>query len=533
MFNDCFGKKSVQHIGLILTGLLAIFSADSAHANVDIAKRISEGAAITGSRLLIIGFEGLAGFSYSKAAQLESYQCKVSHGMKAGKPIGLGGGHVTSALLVPVVEKHKNKVKTAMFAHTACKAGNCGLPAAIAAQWMADAGKENTDGRKVIIVGHSFGGDAAAVLARQLASSNVPVDAVYIIDGRKRAVAGMGSVGPKQGSARWVTFYQVTDPALMGFKVDGAENVWLPAAPLIGHILLPHNKKILNSLMEQIGNPPGEEITLAAQDKVEACKDSTLAGMGAYRGTPGIVEAVPVAAVVGGGGYLAYQALKKKKSSGGGGGGDDFKVADALKGQGKSGDNQGGGAAAGSSEQVNLGGSENTVNSTESIKSETSVVFLPQKNTESADTSGASREGGDEKVGKAKEFSRSVASEERPTRFSKDSLLMATGKSSANNIGGATALVEGLSGKDGSNGESMAPAGAGSRGSADREDEEKETEEEVADQDSEFQPLTADHEEVVVYEQEILAGQDPQLYARGSLFERVNRKIRQRIPVSR
>ncbi len=532
MFSKCLGKKSVPHIGLILTGLVAIFSADSAHANADIAKRISDGAAITGSRLLIIGFEGLAGFSYSKAAQLESYQCKISHGMKAGKPIGLGGGHVTSALLVPIVEKHKNKVKTAMFAHSACKAGNCGLPAAIAAQWMTDAGKENTDGRKVIIVGHSFGGDAAAVLARQLASSNVPVDSVFIIDGRRRAVAGMGSVGPKQGSARWVTFYQKTDAPLMGFRIDGAENNFLLALPGIGHILLPHNKKIINSMQEQIGNPPGEEITLAAQDKVEACKDSTLSGMGAYRGTPGIVEAVPVAAVVGGGGYLAYQALKKKKSSGGGGG-DDFKVADALKGQGKSGGDQGGGTATGGSEQVDLGGSENTVNSTESIKSETSVVFLPQKNSETTESGGASREGGDEKVGKAKEFSRSVASEARPTRFSKDSLLKATGKSSANNIGGATALVEGLSGKDGSNGESIAPAGAGNRGGADREEEEKETEEEVADQDSEFQPLLAENDEVVVYEQEILAGQDPQLYARGSLFERVNRKIRQRIPVSR
>jgi hypothetical protein len=526
MFRDRRRKIPTFCLGFILSWMVLPFAANPAAANADIAKRISEGAAITGSRLLIVGFEGLAGFSYSKAAQLESYQCKISHGMKAGKPIGLGGGHVTSALLVPIVEKHKNKVKTAMFAHTACTNGNCGLPAAIASQWMADAGKENTDGRKVIIVGHSFGGDAAAILARQLASSGVPVDSVFVVDGRRRPT-GMGSVGPKQGNARWVTFFQVTDPLLMGFKVSGAENVLLPAIPGIGHILLPHNRKILNTMQEQIGNPPGEEVTLAAQNQVEACKDSTLAGMGAYRGTPGIVEGIPVAAVVGGGGYLAYQALKKKKSGGGDGG--DIQVADSLMGQGKSGGSGGSGGNQGSSESVSLGGGEtNSDSSTETVNSETSVVFLPQKSGESANSAGASREGSDAK-GTKPEFQRSPASGERPTRFSKDSLLQATGKSSANNIGGATALVEDLSVKDGPSGESSAPGGGGNHSAVDRQDDEKKEEEEVANQDSEFQPLETEGGELVAYQSELLAGTEAQLYARGSLFERVNRKLRQRI----
>lgn len=533
-----------QLISFSIVLLTSLFGAH-ALANSDIAKRISDGAAITGSRVLIIGFEGLAGFNYSKAAQLEAYQCKLSHGMKAMKPFGLGGGHVTSALLVPVVEKHKNKVKTAMFAHNTCTVNNCSLPAAIGKQWMADAGKENTDGRKVIIVGHSFGGDAAAILARQMAASGVAVDSVYIIDGRKRPT-GMGSVGPKKGSARWVTFYQWTDAPLMGFQVKGAENIWLPAVPLVGHILLPHNKKILNSMMDQIGEPPGEEVTTAAQDKVEVCKNSTLAGMGAYRGTPGIVEGVPIAAVVGGGGYLAYQAIKKKKSGGSGGDSGEILVADSLVAGGKkTGDSDDDSKAQVSSADNSLvQNSGDSVSTSSEIISKENTVVTVESNNLKMDTGAASRLRDEEKNTLSSATNRSPASRPESTRFSKDSLQMATGKNSANNIGGATSLVDGWKKEAGI---PLASAGSGASTSTsdstdeDAEDSEKEEEEELSATDTNLSTLGFSEADGMDSSQlgfswksgdrssTALSDVDSVFSSRMSLFERVNRKLRQKM----
>lgn len=294
----------------------------------DAAIRISEGAALTGTRVLIIGFEGLAGFNSAGSNQASVYQCQLSHGMPARKPGGIGG-QVLGALAIPVIEKYKNQVKVLMFAHDACT-GSGTLPEEIAAQWMADANKsEATNGRRVIILGHSFGGDAAVILGRSLAARGVKVDSVFTMDPRKRPI---GTGGFKAaGSARWVNFYQKFDFLLMGWEIAGAENNFLLASPLMGHLVLPHHPKILPALMAQIGEPPGEKVLadggkIPGQEKTNTagkniCSTEMLGEAGIYRGTSGMIEAIPIAAVVGGGGYLAYQALSGKGGSGGKGGG--------------------------------------------------------------------------------------------------------------------------------------------------------------------------------------------------------------------
>lgn len=314
-----------------MKALLLIFAfliSNSLQAN-DAAIRISEGAASSGTRVLIIGFEGLAGFNSAGSNQASIYQCQLSHGLPARKPGGIGG-QVLKSLAVPVIEKYKNQVKVLIFAHDSCK-GSGSLPEAIAAQWMADANKsENTKGRRVIILGHSFGGDAAVILGRSLAARGVSVDSVFTMDPRKRPI-GTGGF-QSAGSARWVNFYQKLDAALMGWEIAGAENNYLWASPILGHIMLPKNPKILSALMAQIGEPPGEKV-LADGGKIpgvekngspsagkDMCSAEMLGEAGIYRGTSGMIEAVPIAAVVGGGGYLAYQALSGKGGGAGGGG---------------------------------------------------------------------------------------------------------------------------------------------------------------------------------------------------------------------
>jgi hypothetical protein len=494
-------------------------------ANADIAKRFSDGSAISGTRVLIVGFEGLAGFNKSKADQLEYYQCRLTFGQKASKPMGIGGGHVTSALMVDAVEKYKNKLKIAMYAHDACKSGNCAGPEALATQWMNDANTtESTKGRKVIIVGHSFGGDAAAVLGKRLSAKGVAVDSVITIDGRLRAALGNASVGPAAGG-RWINFYQKFDFFLQGFRIKGAENHFLPALPGIGHIALPYNKKILTALMEQIGDPPGEATLQLTAHNEKNCENNTLASMGAYKGTSGAIEAIPIAAVVGGGGYLAYQALTKKKS-GDGGDSDDILVADSLKGKqgSKTSDEN---AAKGSSQKskkiadskdVTLETEPRTIEGLENLEKE-----------ESIEMAGASRL---QSNGINKKSLEKVKSTNQ-TRFTSESLGDTSGRGLTNSVGGGTAALEGMKSALVSAQDSNQYFSGGGGGYSNREPAESSDEAKVVDgeesQESEFSPLSGEME--IHSAEEVLAAKvESEAFSRSSLFERVNRKLRQRMP---
>lgn len=251
----------------------------------DGALRLSEGAEITGTRVLLIGFEGLFGFNSTGSSQAVDYQCSLSHGLKGKKPGGVGG-QVLKALVVPVIENYKNQVRVLMYPWEDCKKSSCEGPVAMATQWMADESKSpNTIGRKVIIVGHSFGGHSAEILGNALASKGVKVDSVITIDPRKQ-FTGLGGF-KSSGSARWINFYQKLDVLLMGWKVDGAENIYLNASPLFGHLYLPKNSRILPKLMAQIGNPAGSKIVETKLGETCNTKSTSLFGTYNHNGQKG------------------------------------------------------------------------------------------------------------------------------------------------------------------------------------------------------------------------------------------------------
>lgn len=254
-------------------------------ASDDAALRLSEGAEITGSTVLLIGFEGLMGFNSSGSKQAVEYQCNLSYGGNGKKPGGFGG-QVLKAITVPVIEKYKNQVRVLMYPWGSCSRASCAGPIAMATQWMRDSDKSlNSMGRKVIVVGHSFGGDAAIILGNKLAEKGVKVDSVFSIDPRKQGT-GLGGF-KKAGSARWVNFYQKKDFLLMGWEVSGAENNYLVPTSFPGHLKLPHHDKILATIMSQIGEPPGPKTVLAKGGETCGTKSTSLFGKWTHNGEKG------------------------------------------------------------------------------------------------------------------------------------------------------------------------------------------------------------------------------------------------------
>lgn len=202
--------------------LLILFSASPARAGIpiseDACRRISEGAKISGTKALIIGYEGLFSSSPLNANLLASYREKLATGQKASRPLYLfGGSFLTRGPLTRVVENYKNRVQVLMFGRH--QTGASSIPGKCATIWMQDKGA-GTEGRKVIIVGHSFGGAAAYKLAKSL---SVKVDAVVTADPRDPACMGECFPGSKPTNvAIWSNIYQGTP--LRGHPVTGAQN---------------------------------------------------------------------------------------------------------------------------------------------------------------------------------------------------------------------------------------------------------------------------------------------------------------------
>lgn len=193
----------------------------------DACKRLSEGAKITNTKALIIGYEGLFSSSPINANLLSSYREKLATGQKASRPLYLfGGSFLTRGPLTRVVEQYKNRVQVLMFGRIG-QTGPESVPGKCAAMWMQDKGP-GTEGRKVIIVGHSFGGAAARDLANSLQKKNVKVDAVITADPRDPVCMGECFPGSKPANVSyWGNFYQNSFLSLRGHKVSGASNTHL------------------------------------------------------------------------------------------------------------------------------------------------------------------------------------------------------------------------------------------------------------------------------------------------------------------
>ena len=184
----------------------------------DACRRLSEGAKITNTKALIIGYEGLFSSSPINANLLSSYRESLATGKKARRPLYIfGGSFLTRGPMTRIVEKYKNRVQILMFGRHQTSASS--IPGKCATIWMSDKGP-GTEGRKVIIVGHSFGGAAAYKLAKSL---RVNVDAVVTADPRDPICMGECFPGTKPSNVTvWSNHYQLTP--LRGHKVGGAQN---------------------------------------------------------------------------------------------------------------------------------------------------------------------------------------------------------------------------------------------------------------------------------------------------------------------
>jgi hypothetical protein len=207
-------------------------------------QKLSDEARARGARVLVIGFEGLASFSATATQQLYRYEWELNHRVTATAPARPAfGGFVVTGTLLPVAAKLAGAVEMLAYPYTAQSDAAGSVPETCALEWM------KVPNRHLVVIGHSFGGDAADQLMKQLEARSVPVDFVITEDPVPKTPRPVSVLQVTRNARRWENYYQRAGLP-MGASLGGAAvNEQVRA----GHIGVPYVPNIVQSALAHVG----------------------------------------------------------------------------------------------------------------------------------------------------------------------------------------------------------------------------------------------------------------------------------------
>lgn len=219
---------------LTLAGLL--FSA-SAHAQAELhpsgGESLADGASMCaqlfkqdkahGIKVLVIAVEGLGGFNGSATrASYEYLENLRDRNADHQAPGVYGNGFLLRRLVQPLYLKYGNKLDYIVFPETSVPRSGDSVAAECAAAWVKGANQdEASKGRKLVLLGHSYGGHAVSSVTEELNKRGVKVDAVFTMDARTKQYIGKLQRTPNV--VRWENYYQRNNPLLPGYVVPDAD----------------------------------------------------------------------------------------------------------------------------------------------------------------------------------------------------------------------------------------------------------------------------------------------------------------------
>jgi hypothetical protein len=190
-------------------------SEDSASAAAAKCKTLSTVAKARGVTVLVIGFEGLLSYSDTDVLNAYIYQEGLANSVKIQiSNSDDGTNYLLHGLLIPLMTHYKGKVEFLEFPWDSQDSSFGSAPETCATEWM------KVPGRRVILSGHSFGGQSVVLLADILASEKVLVDQVYTVDPRKQDL--FVDFTRTVNVRRWDNYFELITPFLSGYEIDGA-----------------------------------------------------------------------------------------------------------------------------------------------------------------------------------------------------------------------------------------------------------------------------------------------------------------------
>jgi hypothetical protein len=154
--------------------------------------QVSDSARRSGNKLLVIAFEGFG--QYDQGLIDEVY---LAQNFPRGRLPLLGAqrrGVLTAGLLSPLVRRYGHRFELAVLDFTDTAGG-----VSCVELWESAA-----RGRRVLLVGHSWGAITVSAVASAVAARGLSVDAVLTVD----AFAPSSFTRPSRGVAFWANYYE-------------------------------------------------------------------------------------------------------------------------------------------------------------------------------------------------------------------------------------------------------------------------------------------------------------------------------------
>lgn len=181
---------------------------------------------------IVIGFEGLGGYSY--------------------------GGGLYRNFLTPA-QKTIPRTQTHYYSQAAVSDNTTLSDAVRCAYELATKPYKTKDGKTVYntitIMGYSYGGHAASQAVENLRRLGIHVDLVVTADPREKWTLPNVTFSKPNTVRRWVNYYENWDLPLRGFPVGGAEN-HLINSPLYPHVRLTGHSTVQNGALSEVQNLP-------------------------------------------------------------------------------------------------------------------------------------------------------------------------------------------------------------------------------------------------------------------------------------
>jgi len=220
---------------------------------------LSDDAKTRGVKTLVIAFEGWNSYYHDAAMKVYAHHWRLGHESEKPELGRMSGGVVLAGVVLPLVRRFEASFEYLHYPYTATLGGKPGsVPEICALEWVKE------PGRKLAIIGHSFGGDSASQLAEQLEAREVSVSYVLTLD----PVAQFGRSAPAVRRTRnallWENFYQSAGWPYGRQIPDADLNLLVTGASHKDMVQLP---VVQQSLRDRVGALPGVRATGGATTK--------------------------------------------------------------------------------------------------------------------------------------------------------------------------------------------------------------------------------------------------------------------------
>lgn len=208
---------------------------------------LADAAKARGASVLLVGFEGQGGFNADNAWLVYRYLWRITHAVADLPPELDTSAPVLHRLLLPLIDHYSAKLEVLDFPETAVTSSSGGIPKACIEQWLA-----RVPQARVVLMGHSFGADAAHEVAGFLNRARLPVHQVYSMDAVARSAAKRFT--RPANVEMWTNFFQRNQPPFGAFVRSADSNKDLSSLG-VNHRTIVRSAPVIGAIQSQLSIP--------------------------------------------------------------------------------------------------------------------------------------------------------------------------------------------------------------------------------------------------------------------------------------